>query len=144
MHNEQLGLIAALKQVGSRHDYAAIVVVTVNSAIAIPSQQPDGDRLLQDLVNRGDWPLGIMTMDKISNMIYTLTSLNPKFNGQAKELANRLLGLAVGKLAKQFESEGWRSTSAQVTITDEEAEAILIEGKPAGSKEGASLTQNQQ
>jgi hypothetical protein len=50
-------------------------------------------------------------MDKIGKSEYTLTSQYPKFNGEAKELANRLLGLAVDKLSKQLRTEGWHASS---------------------------------
>jgi hypothetical protein len=80
-------LVADLEQVGSGHDYAAIIGVAENFSMAIASSDPDRLRMLNDLVSQGGLPLGVMVMDHTDGLVQVKVHVYPEYTGREREQA---------------------------------------------------------
>ena len=105
-------LIAELEEESSKHWYVAIVVGFENSTVFVSMHDADRMRLLNDAVNAGGQPVGLILVDKSmeesEEALRIMGKIHAKMDhvtGQCEGLVHRLTELAGHPLIAKFQNE---------------------------------------
>jgi hypothetical protein len=84
-------LIAELDKEGTQHRFVALVVAFENSTVPIPASDENRLKLLNDAVNVGGSPIGLIAFDQSGQELTIITRVYPEYSGDEGEQANLCL-----------------------------------------------------
>lgn len=99
-------LIAELDQETSEHSVVALVVGFENSSIMIFTKQADRLQVLNDAIEQGGHPLGLVASDLKDGVVTFLHRVYPEHSGEDAELAESVLSRLGAFVASQLQGRG--------------------------------------
>jgi hypothetical protein len=100
-------LIAELEEESSKHWYVTMAVAFENSTVFVKANDGDSLRSLNDAINAGGMPVGLIAVDQdqASRTAQIITRIYPE-NSDVEEQCSWLLTTLAGHLAKSLTSKG--------------------------------------
>jgi hypothetical protein len=98
-------LIVELKTEASRRWYCALVVAFEDRTIFITAAQEKALDLLNEAVNQGGIPIGLIAADKTGNELTMQSYIFPEHGGTAREEAGNLLQRIAEQVAQRLRKE---------------------------------------